>query len=95
MAKEDTLAQDYELKKPKHVRLTPIIKKIFNELTSLYPNVYLGGSTMHSLLSLSLSNEPLNEQPELLDKKKDFDFLALGEATNRLNEELKFHTCSY
>lgn len=82
MAKEDV--QTKMNMKPKYVTLPPVIKKIFQEISSIYPNVYLGGSTIHTLLNKS----PLNAN-------QDLDFLALGEPTNRLETELNFRTCSF
>ena len=84
MAKEEMFTKNYNHTKPTHIILPPLIKKIFDELTSIYPNVYLGGSTIHTLLL----KKPLNN-------KQDLDFLALGVPTNRLIETLKFKSCIY
>jgi len=88
MALEEIQSHDreaFDIKKYDYVILPPIIKALFKELKEIYPQVFLGGSTMHALLM----GQPLNPGD------KDLDFFALGEASNRLNEELNFHTCVY
>lgn len=60
------------------------IKTLFQELSELYPNVYLRGSVIHLLLNA----EPMSNE-------RDIDFFVIGETSNRLNEDLDFNTCPF